>query len=63
MSQPCATLHSCGTMLNQISYKLDSLQFHILPCSCAMLVRALNTSDTAMQEPVTCHTSQGLELI
>ena len=32
-------------------------------CSCAMLVCALNTSDTAMQEPVTCHNSQGLELI
>ncbi len=50
-----------ATMLYQTGYKLRSLQVHILPCSYATLVCALNMKDTAVQEPVTGHPSQGLK--
>lgn len=45
------------TMLYQIGYKLNSLQFHILPCSYSKLVCALDKTDSAVQEPVTDHPS------
>ena len=37
------------TMLYQIGYKLNSLQFHILPCSYSTLVCALDKTDSAVQ--------------